>query len=218
MAQIGSVKVETPSGPIELPVYAIGDSGSNRIESLRVQTASGPGFIPLTDVSAADRPYIRVQTGAGVKAVDTSASGIPDSEVSRPQDDSSLTRSDTLGLQIESDDDWPEIAAELSANVSGATRAYIYRVSDGQLMDAVDISSLSAGQTFTLSPDLAANTAYNFVVDAEGASYTNGFYGSSSYPYTSSDGRLRIIGGALGQTGSAGSAHNLVRVGNIGLG
>jgi len=71
MAQIGTVKVETPNGPVELPVYELGDSGSNRVEAFRVQTAS--------DVSAADRPYLRVQTGNGVKAFDTSASGIPDS-------------------------------------------------------------------------------------------------------------------------------------------
>jgi len=34
-------------------------------------------------VSAADRPYLRVQTGNGVKAFDTSASGIPDSAIYR---------------------------------------------------------------------------------------------------------------------------------------
>jgi len=81
MAQIGTIKVETAGGPVELPVYELGDSGSNRVEAFRVQTASGPGFVPLTEVSAADRPYLRVQTANGVKAFDTSASGIPDSAV-----------------------------------------------------------------------------------------------------------------------------------------
>jgi len=85
MAQIGTIKVETAGGPVELPVYELGDSGSDRVEAFRVQTASGPGFVPLTDVSAADRPYLRVQTGNGVKAFDTSASGILDSVVSRWQ-------------------------------------------------------------------------------------------------------------------------------------
>jgi len=83
MAQIGTVKVETAGGPVELPVYELGDSGSNRVEAFRVQTASGPGFVPLTEVSAADRPYLRVQTANGVKAFDTSASGIPDSALYR---------------------------------------------------------------------------------------------------------------------------------------
>jgi len=79
MAQIGTIKVETAGGPVELPVYELGDSGSNRVEAFRVQTASGPGFVPLAAVDEADRPYLRVQTANGVKAVDTSASGIPDS-------------------------------------------------------------------------------------------------------------------------------------------
>lgn len=83
MAQIATITVETAGGPVDLPVYEPGDSGSNRLEAFRVQTASGPGFVPLAAVDEADRPYLRVQTSSGVRAVDTSASGIPDSGISR---------------------------------------------------------------------------------------------------------------------------------------
>jgi len=40
--------------------------------------ASGTNPGPLAAVDEADRPYLRVQTSSGVRAVDTSASGIPD--------------------------------------------------------------------------------------------------------------------------------------------
>jgi len=81
MAQIATITVETAGGPVDLPVYEPGDSGSGRLEAFRVQTASGPGFVPLAAVDEADRPYLRVQTSSGVRAVDTSASGIPDSSL-----------------------------------------------------------------------------------------------------------------------------------------
>lgn len=88
MAQIATITVETAGGPVDLPVYEPGDSGSNRLEAFRVQTASGPGFVPLAAVDEADRPYLRVQTSSGVRAVDTSASGIPDSVVDNFEDKS----------------------------------------------------------------------------------------------------------------------------------
>jgi len=144
-------------------------------------------------------------------------SSVPSSVVSRPQDDSVLTRSLTLGVRIEPDDDWPDIQGKISANVANATRAYIYRVSDGQLMDDTDISSLSAGGVFTLQPNLSANTQYNFVIDAQGADYDDGFLSNASFPYTSSDGRLEIVNGAQDKQSTANTPHNVVEVGNINL-
>lgn len=81
MGQIGTLKVETASGPVELPVFALGDSNSDTLEALRVQTASGPGFVPLDDPADADRPYLRVQTGSGVKAVSTSPGLVAQSDL-----------------------------------------------------------------------------------------------------------------------------------------
>jgi len=177
---------------------------------------------PIRDGSGSDIGSIRLGDGSEISEVRTGAgdvvfSGISDTVVSRPQDNDSLFRTLTLGVRIESDGDFPEIQGTLSANVANATRAYIYRVSDGQLMDDTDISSLSAGDTFTLQPGLSANVQYNFVVDAEGANYTDGFFNGSSFPYTSSNGRLEIINGAKDEQGTATSAHNLVEIGNISL-
>ena len=108
MAQIATITVETAGGPVDLPVYEPGDSGSNRLEAFRVQTASGPGFVPLAAVDEADRPYLRVQTSSGVRAVDTSASGIPDSVVHQYLKDGFTT------------DNWPDsVGNEDITTISG---------------------------------------------------------------------------------------------------
>jgi hypothetical protein len=83
MAQLGTIKLQTDSGIVDLPVFDIGDSGGPVSEALRVQTDSGIGFIPLVDPADAASPQeaIRVQTDSGVKVVTDSASLIPDSAV-----------------------------------------------------------------------------------------------------------------------------------------
>jgi len=84
MAQIGTVRLETQnSGVVDVPVFEPGDSASGIYEFVRVETASGPGFIPVTDPVDATYPYLRVQSqNNGIVAVtDTPGSDIPDSEV-----------------------------------------------------------------------------------------------------------------------------------------
>jgi hypothetical protein len=83
MAQLGTIKVQTDSGIVDVPVFDVGDSGGSTSEALRVQTDSGEGFVPLVDPADASNPQeaIRVQTDSGVKAVTDSAGGLPDSAV-----------------------------------------------------------------------------------------------------------------------------------------
>lgn len=86
MAQIGTVRLETQnSGVVDVPVFEPGDSASGIYEFVRVETASGPGFIPVTDPVDATYPYLRVQSqNNGIVAVtDTPGSDIPDSGVAR---------------------------------------------------------------------------------------------------------------------------------------
>jgi hypothetical protein len=82
MAQIGTVRLETQnSGVVDVPVFEPGDSASGIYEYVRVETASGPGFIPVTAPADATYPYLRVQSANdGIVAVtDTAGSDIPDS-------------------------------------------------------------------------------------------------------------------------------------------
>jgi len=153
-------------------------------------------------------------------------SAIPDSVVDRPNDNQSQSLTGQYGLRITSAVEWGRIGARISANVSGQTTAYLYRVSDGTLLVSKDISGLSAGDAFTIDPepnlqpyDGTASTEYNFVLDAGGNSWTAGRLSNNdtSYPYTSSDGDLEIINGANGTSSTAAAAYSLVEIGDIGF-
>ena len=84
MTQIGTVKLQTQnSGVVDVPVFETGDSASGVYEFVRVETASGTGFIPVTDPADATYPYLRVQSqNNGIVAVtDTAGDDLPDSVV-----------------------------------------------------------------------------------------------------------------------------------------
>jgi len=148
------------------------------------------------------------------------ADAIPDSVVTREQDNFSFTgQTERFGLQIEPSQTWPKIGAEISGKVSGATDAEIYRVSDSALMGSADISSLSAGDTFTinLDSDLVNGETYNFVLYADGSSWDVGYYSSAYPPITSNDGNLSIVDGARNETNTYSNVLALLRVGNVGF-
>lgn len=65
MAQIGTIKLQTGSGVVELPVFETADAGDNVYDMMRVQTPSGVGFVPLVNTSDASYPYLRVQSQSG---------------------------------------------------------------------------------------------------------------------------------------------------------
>jgi hypothetical protein len=149
---------------------------------------------------------------------------IPDSVVDRPNDNASFVGNEDNGVRIETDVEWPQIGAEISADASGVTDAYVYRVSDGNLMGSASFSPASGGFAFTidlddpLQPyDGTLSTTYNFVVDNGGSDYTLGAYDSPSFPYSSPDGDLRIIDGAGGPSGTVSNPYNLVRIGDVGF-
>lgn len=102
MTQIGTVKLQTQnSGVVDVPVFETGDSASGVFEFVRVETASGTGFIPVTDPADATYPYLRVQSqNNGIVAVtDTAGDDIPDSDVYLHDDwgDNRLTDRDDSG-------------------------------------------------------------------------------------------------------------------------
>ena len=89
MTQIGTVKLQTQnSGVVDVPVFETGDSASGVFEFVRVETASGTGFIPVTDPADATYPYLRVQSqNNGIVAVtDTAGDDIPDDVVDNFED------------------------------------------------------------------------------------------------------------------------------------
>jgi len=82
MAQIGTVKVQTPSGPVELPVFDTADACSGVYDMVRVDTPSGVGFIPFASTADAAYPYVRLQTqNQGTLAAHNAASTVTVTEI-----------------------------------------------------------------------------------------------------------------------------------------
>jgi len=177
MAQIATITVETAGGPVDLPVYEPGDSGSNRLEAFRVQTASGPGFVPLAAVDEADRPYLRVQTSSGVRAVDTSASGIPDSGVMRLTFNNEDTDSGT------SFDSWGDNDGNINGATTGITganqtydtaEAYSFTTDDYVVVPNSTALQLGTAATIAFWVYLDDTANYGFVSKQDaGGSFTN---------------------------------------------
>ena len=134
-----------------------------------------------------------------LRNVSVGIDAIPDSVVSRPDDNDDFSTDDERGLEIETKAEWPSIAARISNNTSGATRAYL-RETDETLIQDVDISGKSSGDIVVFEDvNLDETATYWITHDAEGGSYTAGFSdGATDYPYTSDDiditGRV-LIGG-----------------------
>jgi hypothetical protein len=95
MAQIGTIKIQTQNGERTVPVFDLGDSGSNIYEYLRVRTPSGTGFIPLASLNDAAFSEIRTETQSGILAIHDSSSTISSKtdsfEHSGASDGSSIT-------------------------------------------------------------------------------------------------------------------------------
>ena len=119
---------------------------------------------------------------------------IPDSVVSRPEDDDTTDQTEECGLVITAKSDWSSIGARISNNTSGVTRAYLRDHTAESLIDDVDISNLSSGDAFTFDDvNLESENDYSITVGAEGSSYDLGFRrGETDYPYTSDD--VDIVG------------------------
>ena len=145
--------------------------------------------------------------------------GIPDSVVSRPDDDNDTSSTANGGLHIELKTNWPSIGAEISNNTTGATKAYLYDLDNdsygsSELIDETDISGLSSGDAFAFKDvNLDSGQEYVIVVDAEGSSYTRGFSGDADdYPYEEDD--IDIIGEASGGDVSTAVGRGVNNIGN----
>lgn len=73
MAQIGSISIKKESGVIRIPIYQLEDFSSDVVDSMRVETSTGTGAIPLVEPSSSEYPFLRVMTSNGVYAVHDAA-------------------------------------------------------------------------------------------------------------------------------------------------
>ena len=134
------------------------------------------------------------------------------SEATRTDDDGSGSASDKEGIVVNPNTSLDGVSPTLSANISGATTAYLYRRSNSTLLDTADISDLSPGDSFDLLGDLSSGSDYLVLADADGNSYTEGYYGSFS---TTSSTDIELTAGWVNGTGGysdTGTAYNFVSV------
>lgn len=78
MVQLGTIKIQTPNGAKEIPVWEPSDVQN---PELRVGTPNGVGALNLKDPSQADLDQIRVQTASGTMAISNAVA--VDAQVSR---------------------------------------------------------------------------------------------------------------------------------------
>jgi len=142
---------------------------------------------------------------------------IPDTSISRDPDDTSTSTTTDFGIQIDTSVKWPKIDGKISTNTSGATKAYVYRKSDGTLYGSADISGLSAGDIFRIDLDtnMISTETYMMLLDAEGSSWTVGYDGDPSFDYVSSDGDISITNGAKGSQTTSLDANAISAVGKL---
>ncbi|WP_414838221.1 hypothetical protein ACK3SF_02365 [Candidatus Nanosalina sp. VS9-1] len=94
MAQIGTLKLKSDSGVVEVPVFEPGDVG---LPVVRVQTDSGTGALNVVDTGDAELDQLRVQTSQGVKAVSTTINTVFSYE-----DDFTTDTTDNYSIELSS--------------------------------------------------------------------------------------------------------------------
>ena len=142
----------------------------------------------------------------------TRVDAIPDSAASREQDNTSLSTSDKRGHEFELASSFSKVEFEISANASGFSTAYLYDPVAETTLVSKDVSSLSAGEVFSIEASYSAQK-YHITLDNDGADYTAGRYDSPSYPYTSTD--VDITGEVVGQSVFSDNAWNIVSIGGL---
>ena len=113
---------------------------------------------------------------------------IPDSVVSRPDDNDSFSADNRIeGVQIELKSDWPSIGCRISNNSD--IDSLVLRDNDQNRIETVDVSGLSAGDAVTFDDvDLQNGQNYQITTDEDNTGETFGFRDDGDdFPYTSED-------------------------------
>jgi hypothetical protein len=181
---VAALRIQGDSGYLEAPLFdPSASTGSDVYVGQRFLFDDGTeGHLLVTESGGVGSPRVVTSGGTEYQAHD-SLSAIPDTQINRETDNNSASNiSARHGLEITTSEDIDGIKAEISANTSGLTTAYLAQ-SDGTVLASTDVSGLSSGETFEIAETVNANTTVELVGDAGGSDYTIGFYETASYPY-----------------------------------
>ena len=154
---------------------------------------------------------------ASLRNVSTGVVSIPDSVVSRPDDNNDTTFGGGKdGLTISITEPYESIQGRISSNTENQETAFLQE-SDGTVIDSVDISSLSPTDVFTFDDVNISAGQYDIVLDT-GSNFVNGFFnGSFELPISSADGVISIESRFDQSPEETELLPRIVEVGNINL-
>jgi hypothetical protein len=113
---------------------------------------------------------------------------IPDSVVSRPDDNFTSNLTDAFGLVINPNSDFDRFAVRVSTNTSKHTRLRVYDYSSSSYVFFEDVSSTVAGDTITIDQPIDTGDDYAVELDAEGSTWDVGNNpDENNYPYPGED-------------------------------
>lgn len=112
---------------------------------------------------------------------------------SRNADNDSFSSSNDTGVRIEANRALDGVYGSVSANTTGVTRAYLFRIEDGGGRTRIADTAINTG-SFAFDVPLEAGRRYDITADAEGASFTKGLISGHSAPHAGD--ALDIIAGS----------------------
>ena len=154
----------------------------------------------------------QIRTGDGRILFDGVA--IPDTVVSRPDDDNNASVTDSFGLVIKPSSTFNSVGVEISNNTSNATRARLYDFESDIYIATEDISGFSSGDAFKINQEIEEAKEYAIELDANGSSYTLGFRDNEqNFPYTGDE--IDIVA-ASSEGSQSTSSFDVQAVNNVG--
>lgn len=145
---------------------------SNRAADKQVVETFAESFVTVAGKGVVSGESLKYDK-TGTTAEETSESG-------------TSTFSVEYGVKINPNVDLAGVQLSIRGNTTGYTKARLWEVSTETLIDSVSLGG-GGGETVDLHGDLVSGTTYAAGVTAEGADYTYAYYGSPSWPYTSTD-------------------------------
>jgi len=174
MAQIGSINLQTESsGVVTLPVFELGDSGGNVYEFVRVQTDTGVGFIPFTNINDAAYPYVRVRSeNNGILAVHDSAT-----TVATLQNTYTYTTSGSNQVTIDQNAQYIKVTVRGAGGANGTASTQ----GDSGDFNASTSNGANGGEVVAEIPVNGGETLHSYV---GGSGSSGGFNGGGNGPGT----------------------------------
>jgi len=113
---------------------------------------------------------------------------IPDSVVSRPDDDDTFTGDHSDGMVVAFNDDFDSFAVRISNNSEDFERIRVYDYDEGVYIYSEDISDKNSDDTVVIDQNVEEGIDYGVELDNDGSDWTVGFYDvRETYPYESED-------------------------------